>query len=798
MEPKDRLSKLLDPSNTTLNGIDFVEIASSAQTSLRVHFLNAVALEGTLTAIPTITGGETIPTVTVDPIDASNWSFDTESRPLLTLEVPAPGDFSFYTMSLASPALDPYYSQMRFTFKALCPSDLDCAPPVPPCPPLTGTPPPITYLAKDFLSFRKALSDFSALQYPAWQERSEADFGVMFMEALCSLTDDLSYTQDRIAAEALIDTATQRRSLVRLARLVDYEPQPATASAVLLQFDVTGGPIPSGLLVSASAPDGSAVDFETGTGLIDPTTLLLNTTTYAVSPNWNRCLNGTPNILPYWWDDSQRCLEIAATEMWVQGQGFGFYAGQQLLIDTAALNPVDAPIREVVVLQSVMEQTDSLFGIAVTQLVFEGPIASNHDLTRTLLAGNLVPATQGRRYVESFAIHQAPPGAQMQLAIQRIGPNASQQYLYTLANTPLAWLLQNDPAPAPFPEIVLVQQPQEQALPPLNWMWRSTLMEAQEFEQSYTIDPMNYTRTTRNSDGSVSYDYLNDDGATIRFGDDVFGGIPQSGSVFTVTYRAGGGSVGNVSADTITNVVPTGAGASPGSGLVTTVTNPFAATGGQDEETNEQIARRAPQAFRAVQYRAVTPGDYEAAAETLPWVLRAGTEFRWTGSWLTVFTTADPEGTDSITVDEEVQLVNLLNRYRMAGYESYVPAPDYVSIDLIVTVCACSSAFQGDVESAVLLALSDAVDPDGSRGFFYFDNFTFGTPLERSALEAAIQAAYGVAGVVSIQYRERGVTQGWADLPDPLVFGTNQILRVDNDPNYPERGTLQVIVEGGK
>ena len=44
--------------------------------------------------------------------------------------------------------------------------------------------PPIDYLAKDFLSFRQALLDFSALRYPQWQERSEADFGVMFLEAL--------------------------------------------------------------------------------------------------------------------------------------------------------------------------------------------------------------------------------------------------------------------------------------------------------------------------------------------------------------------------------------------------------------------------------------------------------------------------------------------------------------------------------------------------------------------------------------------------------------------------------------
>jgi hypothetical protein len=247
-----------------------------------------------------------------------------------------------------------------------------------------------------------------------------------------------------------------------------------------------------------------------------------------------------------------------------------------------------------------------------------------------------------------------------------------------------------------------------------------------------------------------------------------------------------------VAADTIKKVDPA-AGA-----LITAVTNPFAATGGSDEEPNDQVVRLAPQAFRAVQFRAVTPGDYEKAAETLPWVLRAGTVFRWTGSWLTVFTTADPEGTEQIPVNEHIDLINLLNRYRLAGYESYVPAPNFVSIDLIVTVCASANAFRGDVEGAVVSALSTSKFPDGSTGFFYFDRFTFGTALERSALEAATQSAYGVAGVVSIQYRERGVTPNWTCLPDTVTVGANQILRMDNDPSRPERGSLQVIVDGGK
>ena len=151
--------------------------------------------------------------------------------------------------------------------------------------------PPIDYLAKDFLSFREALSDFSTLRYPAWQERSEADFGVMFMEALCGLGDDLSYQQDRIAAEAWLATATERLSIVRHARLADYEPAPALAASVTLQFTVnpkTTG-IPAGLAVSAPGPDGTAIYFETGTGLAD-------TTLYPANAAWNA-------ITPYWWDE---------------------------------------------------------------------------------------------------------------------------------------------------------------------------------------------------------------------------------------------------------------------------------------------------------------------------------------------------------------------------------------------------------------------------------------------------------------------------------------------------------------
>lgn len=797
MEPKDRLQKLLDPGNTTLNGIDFVEIVTKDQKTLRVHFLNKVSVQGTVANI-TITGGETISTVQVNkPLDVpAAWTKDAENRPLLTLQVPAPGDFSFYTMEITSKALDAFFSVVKFSFKANCPSDLDCAQVTPPCPPLSGDLPPIDYLAKDFLSFRKALSDFSTLRYPQWQERSEADFGVMFLESLCSVADDLSYGQDRVAAEANILTATQRSSIVRQARLVDYEPTPGISSHVLLQLEVQKGPIPSGLLISASNPDGTLIYFETGTGLIDPSTGLINRTSFVVNTSWNRFKpDGKPNLIPYYWDDSQRCLPAGSTEMWIKGHGFNFVAGQQLLIDTKGLSTADPSIRELLQLTSIDEQMDLLYNVPVTHIVWSNALTANHDLTFhddvpwTLLAGNLVPATHGRRYTEGFAIDQAPassPG--VPLAILRTGPNNSSQYLYTLANTPLAWLQQQDvPGAEPMPEILL-----EQVSASVSWTWRRRLLDAEQFEQAFTLDRAKFRAITRNSDGSISYDYDGDAGDTIRFGDDVFGEVPQSGSVFQVTYRVGGGEIGNVSADSITIVDPSAAS------VITAVTNPFAAEGGADEESDLSVQRLAPQAFRASRLFDVRPEDYEATAQTLPWVLRAGTVFRWTGSWLTVFTTADPRGTETITVAEQTDLINLLNRYRLAGYESYAPGPRFVSIDLIITVCAQPTAFRGDVEVAVLTALSASKAPDGTTGFFYLDRFTFGTPLERSALEAAIQTAYGVAGVVSILYRQRGVTPNYGDLPDTLDVHTDQILRVDNDPSRPERGTIQVIVKGGK
>lgn len=772
---RDRTAAIL--KSTALNGIDFVEIASENQRRLNVHFLNKVALRPTDGVPPvTITGGETIPTVSVL---TREWAKDAQDRPLLRLTVDAPGDFSTYTLSIDSPDLDRFHNRTGFSFKALCASSLDCEAMPHVCPADEADLPAISYDAKDFLSFRGALSDFSAVRYPDWKERNEADFGMVFMEALCAIADDLSYLQDRIAAEATLETATQRRSVVRHARLVDYEPRPAISSHVLLQFDVSTADdaIPAGVRVAAQGADGTRIAFETGKGLSDAGTS-------KVSERWNR----SKKLAPYIWDDNDTCLEAGSTELWVAGNGHGFQLGQQLLIETESAVPGDPPLREIVTIANTPDNKgvkDALFNEYATHIVWSADegLENDHDIGRTTVSGNLVPATQGRTTTESFFI---PGGSAVgALAAARSGPRTDDgveltRYLYTLAATPLTWLRTADESFVP--EIRVAQIP---AAGRIAWDWQRQLINADAADLAFTIESFRMRMVARNSDGTVSHDYDGDGGDTIRFGDGMFGAAPPAGAKFEVTYRSGDGARGNVAADSISSLD----GNAPS--FVSAVTNPFAAEGGEDEETNERVRRLAPQAFRAKTFRAVRSEDYTDAAEGLPWVSRAGSVFRWTGSWLTAFTTADPKADTDLSVPRRIELIDLLNRYRLAGYESYVLAPRYVSLDLIVEICASADAFRGDVEAGVLEALD-------SNHFFHADRFTFGTKLERSALEAAVQAVPGVSGVISVLFRRRGMTPGWTRLPEALPIGRNEILRVENNPSRPEHGSIRFRVKGGK
>ena len=213
-----------------LNGLDYVEI-SEDQRTLVVFFLEKAPPHITPANVR-IDGGQRVRNLQIREIHL-NRSEDEERDDCMTLDLDRPGDFSTYTLRLVEAdasgrpgdqplqGFDPRYAQLDFSFKVGCPSDLDCLP-ADTCPPTPLVEPEINYLVKDYASFRQLLLDRLALTMPSWQERHVPDIGIALVEVLAYAGDYLSYYQDAVATEAYLDTARQRISVRRHARLVDY------------------------------------------------------------------------------------------------------------------------------------------------------------------------------------------------------------------------------------------------------------------------------------------------------------------------------------------------------------------------------------------------------------------------------------------------------------------------------------------------------------------------------------------------------------------------------------------------
>ncbi len=817
MAQPDRLQALR--AQNAVTGLDFVYV-DATQVTLDVYFLTEPG-----SVVPSLVSDLTPDQITIyeaaDParrpaahvLPGLSWPV-VEGRQVLRLNVAQPGGYVLYRLRLNDARIDRYFNDILFSFKANCPSDLDCAPEPPACPPEPEIDFPVDYTARDFWSFRRALLDFAAQRYPDWPDRLEADAGVMLAEVLSALGDEMAYYQDRVGREAYLETASQRRSLRRHARLVDYTVHDGLAGTTWLDLTIAGGPvrdIPAGSAVWAMADTGERIVYEVGRGLSE--TLDQPPRLYPTDPARN-------SLEPHIFDgETGSCLEVGATEMFVNGHlaahlplddpwpGPGL--GRWVLLRTDPRDPSIAARRWPVRLVEVEELDDPLIndpstGTAVTRLRWEAGQALPYelDLSTLQVRGNLVPASAGQRSVFRFTIGPSDDPADHPEAVERAGANGSIAYLYSLPGSdeiPLAWL-GTDPRGAQ-PEVHLNEvRPVAGAWVPGDaWIWRRSLLgtdSAQPGDRQFTLDDGTWRRVVgfqRQGQEIVHVDYASGAGFTIRFGDDEFGLVPTRGTIFQVTYRLGSGRSSNLPAGSLTNADPTLA-------FVEAVSNPLRIENGLDPETAEAVRQQAPEAFRYLTFRAVRPEDYAEAAERLDWVQRAGAAFRWTGSWLSAFVTPDPLGAESLSEERRAALEAQLDRFRQAGRETHVPDPVYADIDLLIRVCVEPFAYPGEVEKLAFEALLGRPASPGlaPRPFFFSpDNFTFGTPLERSALEAAIQAVPGVRGVEGMQIRRRGWFD-WRPFAE-LVYkpAENTVIRLANDPRFPGRGTLRLQMEGG-
>lgn len=277
--------------------------------------------------------------------------------------------------------------------------------------------------------------------------------------------------------------------------------------------------------------------------------------------------------------------------------------------------------------------------------------------------------------------------------------------------------------------------------------------------------------------------------ARLRFGDSVNGLRPDSDTSFTASYRIGNGTAGNVGADTLIHCDDAN---------VAKCINPLPAVGGADPETPAQIRRRAPQAF-LTQERAITMPDYVRVAEMNAQVENAVATLRWTGSWYTVFITAEPKGAGNLTTALRKELKKNINRYRLAGQDIELESPQYVSLQIALTVCVDPAYFRGDVAKALSEVLGSRILSNGTKGLFYPDNFTFGQTIYLSRIYASARKVAGVQSLVATVFQPQAAPPTSIFLSSgEIPLGPFQIARLDNDPSLPDHGQLTLSLQGGK
>lgn len=137
------------------------------------------------------------------------------------------------------------------------------------------TPPPIDYSSRDYISILNDLLTLKTTFVPEWTSTSANDIGVALLELWAYVGDILNYSADRNANEAFLDTATQRNSVIRLARLLNYSPAGASPATVTLTWtNNTAGslvvPATTQVATSLDTASDATVTFETDSALTVP------------------------------------------------------------------------------------------------------------------------------------------------------------------------------------------------------------------------------------------------------------------------------------------------------------------------------------------------------------------------------------------------------------------------------------------------------------------------------------------------------------------------------------------------
>lgn len=289
------------------------------------------------------------------------------------------------------------------------------------------------------------------------------------------------------------------------------------------------------------------------------------------------------------------------------------------------------------------------------------------------------------------------------------------------------------------------------------------------------------------------------DRGRIQFGNGVNGRIP-SGNV-TTEYKTGGGKAGRVELGKLTRLEGTFAD-SLGNSATISVNNPAASAGGDDRESEAQIAINAPASLRVLS-RAVAREDYELAALKVTGVARAlmltSNETPTIGENQGIlFVVPVGGGTPS-----QLLLETVLKQFqkdpndptwkppypKTVTFELGTQGPAYKTVNVSTVVFVRQGFTPAMVKANVTTSLTnlfrislddDSPNPDINFGFYFQDED--GVPTGELAWSDVFNAVRDAAGV-------RKVDEGSAGL---LLNGIRSDVTIQMQ-EFPQLGTVTII-----
>jgi predicted phage baseplate assembly protein len=237
-----------------------------------------------------------------------------------------------------------------------------------------------------------------------------------------------------------------------------------------------------------------------------------------------------------------------------------------------------------------------------------------------------------------------------------------------------------------------------------------------EVDEGQGFKPWEEVEDFFNSDADDRHYTLQRSTGEVRFGNGERGAIPVAGinNIVVRYYRYGGGSRGNVGAETATDLQTAVVG-------VDKVTNFYPAEGGADEESIEDTKTRAPKEIKA-RDRAVTNEDFEFISRQTPGVRvrRAHAlplhhpEFPGIEVPGVVTVIVVPESKDPKPMPSEGTLQTVceyLNQRRLLTTEVFVSPPSYKQVKIEATILAKPTADPAVVKTEIEQALTTYLHP---------------------------------------------------------------------------------------